>query len=224
MHQIEKVFTVAVPVERAWAAFAESAERSRWEADVYEIDPVPGGRLRWEIPPLVAEGEVIAVEPLRLLRHVERSGPHAHHEVTVTFASVEGGTEITITQSGFGDPASGDWLEGTSLGWDEAIADLCCYLTTGVAPRRFNDGMRSPGMFMKDTPAGVKVTVVHPVGLADEAGIVAGDLLLRVHGVPVFSVSDLWVLMRQLPVGAPVEVEYVHDGAARRATGTVTTW
>lgn len=34
--RVEKTFVVPVPVERAWRAFAETAERSCWEADPFE--------------------------------------------------------------------------------------------------------------------------------------------------------------------------------------------
>jgi uncharacterized protein YndB with AHSA1/START domain len=223
-HRVEKIFTVAAPIERAWAAFAVSAERSNWEADVFEIDPVPGGKVHWELPGLTADGEVLDAEPLRLLRHTERSGPHANTEITVTFAGVDGGTRISITHSGFGTPGVDDWFEGTSLGWDEAIADLCCYLTTGVAPRRFNVGMRSPGMFMHDTPAGVVVSRVHDTGLAADAGLENGDLLVRVAAVPIFSISDLWVLMRQFDEGHEIDVEYVRASTMRRGAGALTNW
>jgi uncharacterized protein YndB with AHSA1/START domain len=222
--KIEKVFSVAVPVERAWAAFTDSAERSKWEAAVYEIDPVPGGKVRWELPGIVSEGVVTEVEHLQRLQHVEGSGPHAQTEITVTFVELGGATTITVTHSGFGTPGVDDWFEGTSLGWDQAIADLCCYLTTGVTPRRFNDGMRSPGMFTIDTPAGAVVRDVRPSGLATDAGLRAGDLILRVNDVAIYGTSDIWVMMRQLPEGERVAVEYVRDSAVQKGTGLLGTW
>ena len=44
--KVEKTFEVAVPVARAWQAFADSHGRSQWEAVEFEIDPRPDGRLR----------------------------------------------------------------------------------------------------------------------------------------------------------------------------------
>lgn len=222
--QVTKVFTVAVPIERAWAAFADGTERARWEADIFEIDAVAGGKVHWELPGLVADGEVLECAPMRLLRHREDTGPHAGTEVSVTFSTEGGATTITITHSGFGAPGVGDWFEGTSLGWDEAIADLCCYLTTGIAPRRFNDGMRSPGMFLRDSAAGPVVEQVHEAGLASDAGLLPGDLVVRVARVPVFSISDLWVLMRQHAEGARVDVEFVRAGTLHTTAGTLTNW
>jgi uncharacterized protein YndB with AHSA1/START domain len=105
--KVEKTFTVAVPVARAWEAFADSHERSQWEAVEYEIDPRPGGLLRWTLPGIEATGRVEEVQVHHLLRHTELTGPHAGCEVTVGFEEVTGGTRITITHAGFGWPNSG---------------------------------------------------------------------------------------------------------------------
>jgi len=68
---IRKTFTVAVSRERAWAAFADSHERSQWEAESYEIDPVVGGKVRWSLPGIESVGVVEEVVPLERLRHRE---------------------------------------------------------------------------------------------------------------------------------------------------------
>jgi len=218
----ERTFTVEVPVERAWAAFADSRERSRWEAETYEIDPTPGGQVHWTLPGIEAKGEVVDVEPGRLLRHIEGSGPHARAEVTVTFEEVDGGTRVTITHAGFGDAEHWDeWLEGTANGWTQAICDLIAYLRTGVPPRRFATAMQSPGMTMHDTDAGVVVETVESGRMADQAGLRPGDLLLRVGGAPVFCISDLWVLMREHGWGTRFDVEYVRGNERRQGVGVI---
>ncbi len=219
----ERSFTVAVPVERAWQAFTDSHERSQWEAETYDIDPTPGGRFHWSLPGgIESEGEVLEVVPHAFLRQVEGTGPHAHAEITVTFEVVTEGTRITITHAGFGDGEQWDeWLEGTSIGWTQAIADLFAYLTTGVAARRFATLMHSPGMRMHDTDAGVEVTTIASGNLADQAGVQPGDLLLRLAGVPVFTITDVWVLMRQHQPGATLSVEYVRAGERREGTGVL---
>ena len=131
--RVEKVFTVAVEVERAWTMFVDGEERAKWEAATYEIDAVPGGAFRWTIGDLESVGEVTEVVEHKLLRQREDTGPHAGTEITVTFEAVESGTRISITHAGFGDD---EWLAGTSLGWEQSIADLAAYLETGVQPVR----------------------------------------------------------------------------------------
>ena len=143
--RFEKTFVVAVPRGTAWRAFADSTERSRWEAPVHGIDPKPGGRIHYEFPDGTAnDGVVQEVKLGQLLRHIEPHGP-GETEVAVLFEDVEGGTRITIVHSGFGE--GGDWVgifEATSLAWTQAIADLVVYLERGVVPERFVRGSWTP--------------------------------------------------------------------------------
>jgi uncharacterized protein YndB with AHSA1/START domain len=222
MGRYQRTFTVGVPVERAWAAFADSHERSQWEACEYDIDPRPGGCVHWTLPGIESNGRVEEVVPLQLLRHRELDGPHTKSEITVTFEQVDDGTRITITHAGFGPTEDWDeWLEGTSLGWNQAIADLYVYLETGVTARRFASEMHSPGMTMHQTDAGLRVRSVEPDNLAAQAGLEVGDLVLTVGGVPIFTIPELWVLMREHGAGAKFAIEYVRDGERRRGTGVV---
>jgi predicted metalloprotease with PDZ domain len=160
--------------------------------------------------------------PQKLLRHRELDGPHTKTEITVTFEEIADGTRITITHAGFGESEGWDeWLEGTTLGWNQGIADLIAYVETGVAARRFTTEMHSPGMTMYQTDAGLRVRSVEPDNLAAQAGLEVGDLLLAVGGVPVFTIAELWVLMREHGAGAKFEIEYVRNGERRRGTGVV---
>ena len=121
--KVEKVFTVAVPISRAWEAFADSHERSQWEAAEYEIDPRPDGIVRWKLPGVEATGRVEEADPPRLLRHTELTGPHAGCEVTVRFEEAGAGTRIVITHSGFGSA-------GGCLRWGGLLTATWC---TGCA-------------------------------------------------------------------------------------------
>jgi uncharacterized protein YndB with AHSA1/START domain len=220
--KFERTFSVAVPIDRAWAAFTDSDERSRWEASEYEIDARPGGTVRWVLPGIEATGRVEEVEPMRRLRQAELTGPHAGSEITVTFEEGAEGTRISITYAGFGSGDNWDeWLEGTSLGWSQAIADLIVYLEAGVPATRFVTRMQHPGMTTTETDAGVVVLTVTPGGLADQAGVVPGDLVLRVGGVPVFTIGELWVLMREHPLGTRFEIEYIRGTERRRGAGVL---
>ena len=223
--KMQKTFTVAVSPERAWQAFADSHERSQWEAAEYEIDARPGGRVHWTLPGIESSGRVEEADRPHRLRHIEFDGPHTGSEITVTFEAVGEGTRIVITHAGFGSAEHWDeWLEGTELGWSQAIADLIVYLRTGVPARRFVAETQSPGMTMTDTDAGVEVCTVASGGLADGAGLQAGDLLLRVGGVPVFSIAELWVLMREHRAGTELTVEYVRARERCHGRGALTGW
>lgn len=226
---IEKVFTVAVPPTRAWQMFADGTERARWEATTYDIDPVAGGAYHWTIgDDIEATGEVLEAVPERVMRQHDRTGPHAGSVVTVTFESVASGTKISITHAGFGDDDAWDeWLEGTSLGWDRAIADLVAYLETGVVAGRFSIPLDNPGMRTTETPAGLVIDSVAVDGFAHQAGLAPGDLLLTIGGAPIYTNGELWTIVQLSSTSTqPLEVAFVHDGARRSGRGSfgTVTW
>ena len=222
MRKIEKTFTVGVPVARAWSAFVDGEERSKWEACEYEIEAVPGGKVHWTLPGVESNGQVEAVEPERRLRWTETSGPHLDSAITVTFEAVDGGTRISITHAGFGDTDDwGEWIEGTTLGWTQAVADLIVYLEHGVVAGRFTSGMEPPGMRTTDTPGGMIVDEVLDGGWASQAGLQPGDLILRVGGVAIYTLPELWVLLRLHQHEDLLDVEFVREGERRTGRGTL---
>ena len=161
-HRVEKTLVVAVPVARAWRAFADSRERSQWEAVEFEIDPRPGGRVRWTLPGMECRGRVVEVEPERLLRHTEGSGPHAETEVAVRFEPVGARTRISVTHSGFGEGDDAALaVESVSLGWTQALADLVVYLERGVPAGRFVRRMLHAGLQVTESAAGLEVRTNH---------------------------------------------------------------
>jgi uncharacterized protein YndB with AHSA1/START domain len=220
---IEKRFVVAVPPERAWQAFTDPEELRRWQAPVYEMDPRPGGKLRWEIPPWPAvDGEVVEVDEPRLLRTTEDAGMlDATTEITVTFEAVDGGTRITITHAGFGDgPEWGDSFASHSLGWSDSIADLVLYLMQGGVARRFFTPWRTTlGLQVEEVPGGVRVIAVAPGGYAEEAGFEPGDIVVRIGGVPIFERSDLWCVQYAHPAGTPLAAEFARGSDLLQGEG-----
>lgn len=223
--RVEHSFVVAASVERAWQAFADGTERSCWEAPEYAIDPRPGGKLRWRIPPWdPVDGEVLEVEPHRRLVATEGEGiVGGTTVVAVTFESVAGGTRITVVQSGFGTGAA--WrhqLEGHRQGWLRALRDLALYLETGVVAERFFSRWQCDlGMYLAETFPGLRVSEVRPGGWAEEAGIQAGDLVLYVDGLPVYERTDLWPFHTTRRPGDRLSVEVARDGARLRGEAPV---
>ena len=219
---VDVTLEVNVPVARAWRAFAETSERSQWEARPFEIDPVPGGRVHWELPGLVCDGRVEEVVPEQLLRHTEGTGPHHESEVTVTFEPVPEGTRIHVLHTGHGEGEDGECMaEAVTLGWTQALADLVVWLEHGVPAERFVRRNNMPGMALRETPGGLVVHAVDTEGLGESAGLAPGDLLLSVCGAAVFTHSDLWVITREHAPGTRLPIEYVRDGKRCEATGTL---
>ncbi len=221
----ERTFVVAVPVARAWAAFTEPRERAAWMA--------PPGRDQIEDPgtPLFEgfepqEIRVGAVEPHRRLSWSQsQSGLDGWYETVVTFEELSSGTRITIVRSGFGD--SEDWrhyVDSTAGGWDEMISDLVLYLETGVRGFRHLPFRSGLGATMLQSGAGVRITHVVPGGFAAEAGMQAGDLILRLNGAAVVSRSDVAFSAREHAAGEVVEVEYVRGGKILSGRAPLSDW
>lgn len=222
--EIEKAFEVAVPVARAWQAFTQSEQLRLWQAPEYEIDARPGGRVRYGMPGFPAvEGRVEEVVPEKLLRYTEGPGIlPGFTEITVSFEDAGGRARVTLTHAGFGDGE--DWLghfEGHSLGWEQAIADLVLYLERGVAPGRFFIPMSDIGMLTAPTAGGREVVKVAAGGYADQAGFRSGDVIARIGDVAVYTLSDLFCVMRGCASGDRVEAVYVRDGQKLSGVGAL---
>ncbi len=209
----ERTFVVAVPVERAWAAFAEPAEREAWMGT-----PPPG------MEPV--EIKVGDVEPHRSMSWSQtQSGLDGWYETTVTFEEVSSGTRITIVRSGFGD--SEDWrhyVENTSRGFDESLADLILYLETGVKASRHFQFLSGIAATTHQSSTGVRITHVIPGGFAAGAGLRSGDLLLRLNGAPVLGVSDIAFACREHAPGSVIEAEYVRGSDVQRGSAPLSEW
>ncbi len=209
----ERTFVVAVPVERAFRAFADPQEREAWMGtsplDSFERVAV----------------EVGAVAPDRISWSQRQDGLEGSYETIVTFEQVSSGTRITIVRSGFGD--SEDWrhyASNTARGWDEMIADLVLYLETGVRGSRHFPLGSGLGATLLESSAGVGITHVVPGGFAAEAGMQAGDLLLRLNGAGVVSLSDLAFAGREHAPGEKIEAEYVRGGRVLRGRAPLSEW
>ena len=210
----ERTFVVAVPVTRAWEAFVDEKEREAWMG-------APPGETFEHVDIKVGD-----VEPQAKLSWTHsQNGLEGSYETVVTFEEVSSGTRITMVRSGFGD--SEDWQHyagNTTRGWDENIADLILYLETGIRGGRHFQFRAGLGATMLDSPQGVRITHVVPGGFAAEAGMRSGDLLLRLNGASVLSVSDVAFLGREHGPGAEIEAEYVRGSEVLRGRGALSGW
>lgn len=68
---------------------------------------------------------------------------------------------------------------------------------------------------------GVRLASVEPSGPAAEAGLRAGDVILRLNGRPMTEPSDLIALVRKFAPGSVVTVEYRRGSARQNASVTL---
>jgi uncharacterized protein YndB with AHSA1/START domain len=193
----ERTFVVAVPVEKAWRAFTDDAEREAWMGT----------------PPDGLEPAQISVENVDRHRQLTWSQSHegleGSYTNTVTFEETTSGTRITLVRSGFGD--SEEWrhyMENTARGWDESLADFALYLETGISGGRhfqFTSGIAATAL---PSPAGVRITHVVPGGFA----------------AAVLTFSDIAFACREHAPGTEIEAEYIRGKEVMHGRAPLSEW
>lgn len=69
----------------------------------------------------------------------------------------------------------------------------------------------------EDGQAVILNAVSVPNGPADKAGLVGGDLLVKVDGQPVHNEDEMDDLLEKIPIGKTIEIEYLRDGEKKTA-------
>lgn len=210
------------PIGRVWSLFTDPAEMRAWllpfkeNSDGNRVATIEGQ------PPVSMS--VVEFEPLRFLR-VKMSGGNVpgYVETTTTLEETKTGTRVTLTHLGFGDPTVWEIFGGSfSTGWDEAITDLMLYVHSGIkSPRHIDDRRASIAAWPLRRNWGIELAVVFPGGFADQAGMKAGDILLKLDRMGVYQVADIWAFTRVRSAGEEVPVEYVRHGKLLTGKGRI---
>ena len=95
---------------------------------------------------------------------------------------------------------------------------------TGVRGSRHFSFRSGLGATMLDSGPGVRITHVVPGGFAAEAGMQAGDLLLRLNGASVLHLSDVGFVAREHAPGEEIAAEYVRGGEVLSGNGPLSEW
>ncbi len=139
--EIRRELMLPVSIERAWSAVSEPAEVRQWfgERSDYELHEGGTGMMRWGDDAF--RMVVVTVDPPRCFAYrwvTPRDDDHAipFEEmpttlVTFTLESVEGGTRLTLVESGFAshpeDQRESNYADN-SEGWTGELAKLEVYL------------------------------------------------------------------------------------------------
>ena len=202
----QRTFVLAVPRNRAWECFTDPEERSAWlaepDAGTEDHYTTAGGAPGFSV--VVNEG--VAFERLRWTeRHAD---PSDKIEICVVFEDAVTGTRITVTHARFGEIDDAHW-QASHRGWDEAIADLAFYLRTGLRVRRHFSHRGATGIMCNETLAGVEVAKVFPGSFGADAGLEPGDILLDIAGAAIFTMAEVWALVREHKPGDRLVIRYV---------------
>lgn len=208
----EVTFTVSAPRAEAWERLAAATPAADG------LMPARPGQ--WWIPAVEGPADELEVVPGELLRARKATFPREGTEIVITREDAETGTRITFVQNGFGDGFAEQrpWLEA---GWWSIRADLFVFFDRGLAPGRHLRPWSSLGCDVHETPGGLTVGAVGTGGLAHQAGVQEGDLLLTVGGAPVVNVRELAVLLRTLRGGSESKLRYARDRQVLTGHGTL---
>ena len=131
---------IRVPLDSVWAEITKqgAVQRPLYNT-VLDIELTPGGRLRYSSPDrkrVFVAGEVLEVEPPRLLKHtyIFAMKPEEATVVTWELAEVPEGTRVTLTHAGWTEAHTAP--EKHAAGWTEILELLKGELETGDIPRK----------------------------------------------------------------------------------------
>lgn len=206
-------FEVDASVERVWRAFTDPEEQARLFTPP-EGAPEPPGEITTKL---------LEAEPQRRLKWSQEAAHLADRgEFTVEIEPTETGARFTVTRESFGEGEDADVFgESNGLGWEHGFRDLAFYLETGQILQRHYYGCSKSctGMVFRERSWGIEVCRVSPGSFAEEAGLVRGDRLVRLAGVPIYTREDIWLLNIEHAPGTECEVEFVRDGERHTRTG-----
>lgn len=131
---IERKITVQTPINRVWEAITIADQLAAWFGDSAEVDPRPGGAIRfgWSEYNDSVEGVVEQVDPpttfsYRWVVGSSEDGKLWSTKVTFSLEEAEGTTTITVVESGLSDLPDelyGRTVQENSSGWTAELSDL----------------------------------------------------------------------------------------------------
>jgi uncharacterized protein YndB with AHSA1/START domain len=209
--------------DRFEATFVVEVERAEvWEALVQDDRTEPGGPQRLWLPAFPnGTGEVLELEPERLLRVRKDQFPCEGTEIAITLESTDRGTRVTVVQSGFG-AAFEAMLNLLALGWSQIVADLIVFCGRGVVAGRHELPWRDIGFQVRPADGGVEVIGKAAAGsFGEQAGLCEGDLVLAISSAPIIDLQDFTAVARALPPGSKVEVTWLRGRDRMSGSGVV---
>lgn len=126
---VTRTLVIHAPPERVWEKLTDKSAIAEWLTDFHFTDLKPGEKFTTGEGDEAEPGEFVAVEPphrfaFRWTAEQKREGMTL---VTFTLAPVEGGTLVTVTESGFElleEDVLKSSFERNSKGWGFALAGL----------------------------------------------------------------------------------------------------
>jgi uncharacterized protein YndB with AHSA1/START domain len=139
---MERSLWIPAPRERVWGAVSEPEQLGQWFLPPVMAGAMKrgdGGKILVSLGPMEADVAVLeAVEPPRQV--TSRSLPDGLIATTYTLDEKDGGTQVTITMSGFEALPEGsrhDRLNVSGTTWEKALENLKAHVVGGELPHPF---------------------------------------------------------------------------------------
>ncbi len=131
--EVRRTVLLRAPRSRVWSALTQPEELLRWfPTQQAEMDLRPGGSARFVWEDSADEAVIEVVEPEERLRfHWRPTGlDRPFTVVTFVLRDVEGGTELTLTETGFAGLPDQIYqsYEGNDAGWASELEELRSYV------------------------------------------------------------------------------------------------
>jgi uncharacterized protein YndB with AHSA1/START domain len=142
---VRRTISIAAPVDKVWAAVTEPRHIAQWFGQRAELDKVAvGGRGLFsfeghgDVPVRIEEFDPPRMITYRWSTELNNAAdqgqldPGRSTVFSFTLDELDGGTQLTVVESGFGalaDPAAS--MESHRGGWDSELDELAAYLEDG---------------------------------------------------------------------------------------------
>jgi uncharacterized protein YndB with AHSA1/START domain len=223
--------TIQALPEVIFRMVTQGGEFREWLCDEARADVRPGGRceFRWRSG-YEARGVFEAVEPSKRVAFTWRGTDEpGETSVEFTLAPANGGTAITMTQTGFGTGAK--WSKvfaEAEKGWADGLENLQSIIETGIDLREARRPMMGVYTEPLDAARAVKEGIAAEAGIylsgvmegmgAQAAGLKQGDVIVALGGREVRDFDTLVTALRTYRAGDRVDVAYVRGQDRLSAT------
>jgi uncharacterized protein YndB with AHSA1/START domain len=123
--EVSESVLVPAPPQRVWWWITDAEGRAAWWPYL-DLDARPGGRMEERWNDVVTAGEVVEVDPPRLLRLTWKDGGWpAATEVELRLEPEQGATRVSVRHSGWAAlPDAGSLVAAHRAGWKLHLDDL----------------------------------------------------------------------------------------------------
>jgi len=227
---------VHAPVDEVFSAFTNATALCEWLCNIAQADAHEGGRLYvWWNSGYFASGEFIRLKPFKkIVFSWHGRGEPAATRVRVSLAPKDGGTKVSLEQSGMSDDKT--WrpvIQASRRGWQVGLENLKSVLETGLDLRFVRMPLLGVAGLEPVSPeqaaelglpkgkTGLRIhNVVEGLG-AQAAGLHKDDILTKLAGRKLAGLSDVIKVVRTHKAGEKVTVQYYRGGEKQRLKMTL---